>query len=74
MCSINYSEAVDLVNRRKVWQVFSEIRVPAEFLLIRDLFDDGCARVRVKGELTVSLCLTKGVRQGHIQSPILFNI
>jgi hypothetical protein len=58
-----------------MWQVLSEMGVPNHLiLLIKSLYNNNYARVRINGELTDSFRVTKGVRQGCILSPILFNI
>jgi hypothetical protein len=74
-CFIDYTKAFDCVKWDHMWGVLIEMGVPRHLVnLIRQLYRENTAAVRVNGLLTSELHTQKGVRQGCILSPILFNI
>uniref|UniRef100_A0A670HQE2 Reverse transcriptase domain-containing protein n=1 Tax=Podarcis muralis TaxID=64176 RepID=A0A670HQE2_PODMU len=67
-CFIYYAKAFDCVDYSKLWQVLKEMRVPDHLIcLLR-------ATVRTGYGTTDWLKIGKGVRQGCILSPCLFNL
>ncbi|KAF7253289.1 Dynein regulatory complex protein 8 [Varanus komodoensis] len=73
-CFINYVKAFDCVDYNKLWQVLKEMGVP-DYLtcLLRNLYVCKEATVRTGHGTTDWFKTGKGVRQGHIWSPCLFN-
>lgn len=75
LCFIDYSKAFDCIRWQHLWNILTEMGTPHHLLsLIRHLYDNNTAYVRVEGELTSPFRVSKGVRQGCILSPLLFNI
>lgn len=74
-CFLDYSKAFDTVNWNTLWKVLSEMGVPNHLThLIEQLYLHNEAFVCVDGRLSKQFSVEKGVRQGCILSPILFNI
>lgn len=74
-CFIDYSKAFDCVNHVKLWQVLQRMGVPQHLIsTIKNLYDKQEATVRTNYGNTDWYQVGKGVRQGCILSPYLFNI
>lgn len=75
MCFIDYSKAFDCVQWDSMWSILREMGVPDHLTkLIQNLYMDGESTVRVNNVVSKSFRPEKGVRQGCILSPLLFNI
>lgn len=75
ICFIDYEKAFDRVQHDKLIKVLSDIGLDSKDLaIIRNLYWQQRARVRVDQELTEEIDIMRGVRQGCILSPQLFNI
>ncbi|PZC74827.1 hypothetical protein B5X24_HaOG207140 [Helicoverpa armigera] len=75
LCFVDYKKAFDCVVWEKLWQVLSEMGVPLHLTtLIRKLYEGSRGSVRIKECMSDEFRFQKGVRQGCILSPILFNI
>uniref|UniRef100_W5NA41 Reverse transcriptase domain-containing protein n=1 Tax=Lepisosteus oculatus TaxID=7918 RepID=W5NA41_LEPOC len=75
ICFINYSKAFDCIEHDKLWKALQELGVPAHLIqLIRSFFKDREATVRTQHGDTKWFKIEKGVRQGCILSPFLFNL
>lgn len=75
VCFVDFRKAFDTVKWWKLWQVLTEMGVPQHLVyLIKRLYEDGTAAVRVDGIDSELLKTQAGVRQGCILSPLLFNI
>ena len=74
-CFIDCTKAFDLVDNNKQWKIIKEIGVPHHFTcLLRNLYAGQEATVRT-GPGTIDLFqIGKGVHQGCILSPCLFNL
>ena len=72
-CFIDYAKAFDCVDHKKLWKILKEMRIPDhQTCLLRNLYADQEATVRT-GHGTDWFQIGKGVRQGCILSPCLFN-
>ena len=76
-CFIDYAKAFDCVDHNKLWKIFKELRIPDHLTcLLRNLYADQEATVRTGHGTTQWLQHSgyKGVHQGCILSPCLFNL
>ena len=74
-CFIDYAKAFDCVDNTKVWKILQEIEIPDHLTcLLRNLYASQEATVRTKHETRDWFQIRKGVRQGCILSPCLFNL
>ena len=73
-CFIDYAKAFDCVDHKKLWKILKEIRIPNHLTcLLRNLYACQEATVRT-GHGTIDwFQIRKGVHQGCILSPCLFN-
>ena len=74
LCFIDYAKAFDCVDHNKLWKILKEMEIPEHLtFLLRNLYAGQEATVRT-GHGTRDWCqIGKGVRQGCILSPCLFN-
>ena len=75
LCFIDYIKAFDYVDHNKLWKILQEIGMPDHLTcLLRNLYEVQEARVRT-GHGTIDwFQIGKGVHQGYILSPCLFNL
>ena len=74
-CFIDYAKAFDCVDHNKLWKILKEIGIPDHLIcLLRNLYAGQEARVRTGHGTTDWFQIGKGVRQGCILSPCLFNL
>ena len=73
-CFINYANAFGCVDQNKLWKILKEMEIPDHLtFLLRNLYVDQEATVRT-GHGTIDwFQIGKGVHQGFILSPCLFN-
>ena len=72
---IDFTKAFDRVNHHKLNQIMEAIGIHFhERRVIANLYWNQIARVRCKDELTNEITIEKGVRQGCVLSPVLFNL
>ena len=71
---MDYAKAFDCVDHNKLWKILREMGIPDHLTcLLRNLYASQEATVRT-GHGTIDWFQTgKGVRQGYILSPCLFN-
>ena len=75
MCFIDYSKAFDCVKHRDLFSILHNLNIEGKDLrIIRNLYWDQKAAMRVEGELSPFTEIKRGVRQGCVMSPDLFNI
>ena len=74
-CFIDYAKAFDCVDHNKLWKILKEMGIPDHHLtcLLRNLYAGQEATVRTGHGTTDCFQIGKGVRQGCILSPCLFN-
>ena len=73
-CFVDYAKAFDCVDHNKLWKFLKEIGIPDHLnYLLKNLYSGQEETVRT-GHGTDWFQISKGVRQGCILSPCLFNI
>ena len=73
-CFIDYAKAFDCVDHNKLWKILKEMGIPDHLIcFLRNLYADQEAIVRAGHGTTDWFQIGKGVHQGCIQSPCLFN-
>ena len=74
-CFIDYAKAFDCVDHNKLWNVLKEMGVPDRLTcLLRNLYAGQEATVRTGHGTIGGFQIGKGVPQGCILSPCLFNL
>src|SRR5574340_1026742 len=72
---IDYAKAFDCVDHNKLWKILKEMGIPDHLTcLLRNLYAGQEATVRTRHRATEWFQIRKGVRQGCILSPCLFNL
>ena len=75
ICFIDYDKAFDCVDHNKLWKILKEMGIPDHLTcLLRNLFVGQEATVRTGYGTTDWFQIGKGVCQGCILSPCLFNL
>ena len=73
-CFIDYAKAFDCVDHHKLWKILQEMRIPDHLTCpLRNLYPGQEATVRTGHGTTDWFQMGKGVHQGCILSPCLFN-
>ena len=73
-CFIDYAKAFDCVDHNKLWKILKEMGIPDHLIcLSRNLYAGQEATVRTGHGTTDWFQIRKGVRQGCVLSPCLFN-
>ena len=74
-CVIDYAKAFEYVDHNKLWKILKEMGTPDHLTcLLRNLYAGQEATVRTGHGTTDWFQIGKGVRQGCILSPCLFNL
>ena len=74
-CFIDYAKAFDCVDHNKLWKTLKEMGIPDHLIcLLRNLYAGQEATVRARHGTTDWFQIGKGVCQGCILSPCLFNL
>ena len=74
-CFIDYAKASDCVDHKKLWKILKEMGIPDHLTcLLRNLYAGQGATVRTRHGTTDWFQIGKGVCQGCILSPYLFNL
>ena len=71
-CYTDYAKAFDCVDHNKLWKILQEMGIPDH--LLRKLYAGQEAPVRTGHGITDWFQIWKGVCQGYILSPCLFNL
>src|SRR6218665_3388959 len=75
ICFIDYSKAFDCINHELLWKTLLEMGIPKHLIqLLKGLCEDQSAVTRTEFEDTDRFKIKKGVRQGCILFPFLFNL
>ena len=73
-CFIDYAKAFDCVDHNKLWKILKEMGIPDRLTcLLRNLYEGQEATVRTGHGTTDWFQIGKGICQGCILSPCLFN-
>ena len=74
-CFIDYAKAFDCVDHNKLWKILKEMGIPDHMsCLLRNVYASQEATVRIGHGTTDWFQIGKGVCQGFILSPCLFNL
>ena len=74
-CFIDYAKAFECVDHKKLWKILKEMGIPDHLtFLLRNLYSRQEAKVRTGHGTTDWLQIGKGVHQGCLLSPCLFNL
>ena len=75
LCFIDYAKAFNCVDHKKLWKILKEMGIPDHLIcLLRNLYSGQEATVRTGHGTTDWFQIGKGVCQGCILSPCLFNL
>ena len=74
-CFIDYTNAFDCVDYKKLWKILKETRIPDRLTCLpRNPYAGQEATVKTKHGTMDWFKIGKGVRQGYMFSPCLFNL
>jgi hypothetical protein len=76
-CFVDLTKAYDKVDRNTLWEVLKRRGIPPKLIqLIKSIhyYCGAQAKVRVDGELSEAFNLDRGLKQGSVLAPLLFNI
>ena len=74
-CFIGYNKAFDCVDHNKLWKILQEMGIPDHLpCLLRNLYTGQEATVTTRSGTMDWFQIRKGIRQGCILSPCIFNI
>ena len=74
-CFIDYAKVFECVEHKKLWKILNKMGIPGHLTcLLRNLYAGQEATVRTGHGTTDCFQIGKGVRQGCILSPCLFNL
>ena len=74
-CFTDYAKAFDCMDRNKLWKILKEVGIPDHLAcLLRNLYAGQKATVRTGHVITDWFQIGKGLCQGCILSPCLFNL
>ena len=72
---VDLSKAFDSVDRELLWSILERCGCPPRFIqIIRGLHDGMRLRVRYGGDVSEPFVVSRGVKQGCVLAPVLFNI
>ena len=75
VCFIDFTKTFDCVDHNKLWKILNEMWIPDHLTcLLRNLYASQKATVRTEHGTTDWFQIQKGVHQGYILSPCLFNL
>lgn len=75
VCFVDYQKAFDRVKHDELLSLLEDIGIDDKDLrIIKNLYYNQTANIRVDNQLTEAISIERGVRQGCILSPMLFNV
>ena len=73
-CFLDYTKAFDCVDHNKLWKILKEMGIPDHLTCLqKNLYAGQEAKVRTEHETMDWFQIEKGICQGYIWSPCLFN-
>ena len=73
-CFVDYAKAFDYVDHNKLWKILKDMGIPDHLTcLLRNLYAGQEATIRTRHGTTDWFQIGKGIHQGCILSPCLFN-
>jgi exonuclease III len=75
LCFLDYTKAFDKVKHDSLFQILEKLDIDGKDLqIIRNIYWDQKAAIRIKNDTSDYTSIKRGVRQGCVLSPDLFNI
>lgn len=75
VCFADFSKAFDNVKHEQLLEILRKAGIDdRDIRIIKNLYWGQCAKVKIDNSLTGNIEIKKGVRQGCVLSPLLFNI
>ena len=75
LCFTDYAKTFDCVDQNELWKILQEMEIPDHLTcLLRNLYAGQEAKIRTRHGTMDWFPIGKGVRQGCILSPCLFNL
>lgn len=75
LCFIDYTKAFDKVQHEKLLDMLQSLDIDGKSIqLVRNMYWNQKVSVRVQDQLTEQIEISRGVRQGCVMSPDLFNL
>jgi hypothetical protein len=75
LCFVDFQKAFDTVSHKKLWKAMADMGFSKHIItVVRSLYENQESNVRMHGTYSKSFTAKRGVRQGCILSPYLFNI
>ncbi|GFR76350.1 retrovirus-related Pol polyprotein LINE-1 [Elysia marginata] len=75
VCFIDYSKAFDKVKHSELFGILDQLNIDGKDLrILRNLYWEQVAAIRIDGEYTNFTEIKRGVRQGCVLSPDMFNL
>ena len=75
LCFVDFEKAFDRVNHEKMLKALKDIGLDTkDFAIIRNLYYHQNAKIRIEGQTSNNIRICRGVRQGCVLSPMLFNL
>lgn len=72
---VDLKAAFDNVDRETLWRILREKGIKERILRrLQNIYEETTVMVRTKNGLTEKFATKKGVRQGCVSSPLLFNV
>ena len=74
-CFVDFEKAFDQIRHDKLMSILKSLNLDdRDVRIIANLYWNQSANIRIEGSLSESIQIKRGVRQGCILSPLLFNI
>lgn len=72
---VDFKAAFDNIDRKKLWESMKEKRINRKIIgRLEKIYEETRSTIKTKDGLTSYFKTTKGVRQGCVMSPLLFNL
>lgn len=72
---IDYKTAYDSVKQKEIWKTMEHFRIPPKLgRIIRATIEGTKSRCRIGNQLSEEFEIRKGVKQGDVLSPLIFNL